>query len=82
MKPGCFDSDVQFIKWIEADATTANRFGHTHKYDPGFFCKDCTPAYAERMRACGRCEQPDVRFGMSRNEGLFGYLPSSKQRAA
>ena len=81
MKPACFDTDVQFINWVTMDSITANRTGLA-KYDVGFFCKDCTPAYAAKMRAEGRCEQPDVQFGISRTEGRFGYLPTSKQRAA
>lgn len=79
--PKCFDTEVQYINWIEADSITANRYGAS-KYDAGFFCKDCTPAYAEAMRAEGRCEHPDVKFGYSRNEGTIGYLPTSKQRVA
>lgn len=81
MKPACFDSEKQFIIWVEADSVTANRYGES-KYDAGFFCKDCTPVYAERMRAENRCEHPDVKFGNSIKEGYFGYLPTSKQRVA
>ena len=29
---------------------------------PAGFCEDCTPDYAASMRACGRCEHPEIVF--------------------
>lgn len=40
------------------------------------FCNDCTPEYALQMRACSRCDHPEVRFHRV-DSGWEGVFPVS-----
>ena len=53
-RPPCFESEEQWLMWQKFDEVTKS--GATN------YCADCTPNYASRMRAEGRCIQPLVRF--------------------
>ncbi len=63
-KPLCFGSLDDFRQWREL-ASITNLQGSR-----GFpaYCVDCTPAYAARMQAEGRCENPDPRFSWQRGD--------------
>lgn len=69
MHPPCFDTEEQYVVWVEAD-----RHFHNRKFeckDHTFICTDCTPSYAEKMRECGRCQHENVVFER-RNGELMG----------
>ena len=56
MKPDCFDDEQQYEAWKELEKVVAQSTGHAS------YCADCTPAFAYRMRAVGRCGNPDMKF--------------------
>lgn len=69
--PRCFDTDVQFIHWVEADRIVqAGR-----KYQQSLQCLDCTPAYQQQMIDEGRCEKPEVQFKRINGGELIGFEP-------
>jgi hypothetical protein len=51
--PKCFDSAAQFKAWKECARQA---------YAQNWVCTDCTPEYQARMKAEGRCENPQVQF--------------------
>ena len=59
--PACFESDEQYLGWLEQEFITG---GGKHRLP---VCADCTPEYAERMRAEGRCERPEMMFDRNGN---------------
>lgn len=59
--PACFDSDEQYIGWLEQEFITG---GGKHRLP---VCADCTLAYATRMRDVGRCERPEMGFDAKGN---------------
>src|SRR5262249_1665332 len=60
IRPLCFDSDEQWKEWVAAARQVRGFSNAVHK---GInHCEDCTAQYAEKMRACGRCEHPEVEF--------------------
>ena len=79
--PACFHSLEQYEDWKVlarmAGANVAPRTG---------VCVDCTPEYQSEMIACGRCENPEVRFqwvnvklnNRETCKELLGHLPSIK----
>lgn len=70
--PACFDSDEQHIGWVQAD----RQVQVARKYHPSPICVDCTPEHAERMRACGRCEHPQIAFKRDHRGELVGFDPT------
>lgn len=81
--PACFHSLEQYQEWQSlarmAGACVAPRTGA---------CVDCLPEYQQKMIACGRCENPEVRFrwvdvklnNRETVKELQGYLPSIKDQ--
>ena len=51
--PFCFESADQYKKWKEKARIA---------YAEAHVCTDCTPEYQARMKAEGRCENPQVQF--------------------
>lgn len=39
------------------------------------FCTDCTPEYARKQRACGRCVYPEVKFAIDEDGFIMGFWP-------
>lgn len=54
-RPSCFDSQEQFISWLQrcSGAVPAPSLA---------WCEDCTPEYQARMKRHGRCTRPYVQF--------------------
>lgn len=56
LKPPCFDTDLQWQRWLEAAAWAKTPVSqHTH-------CQDCMPAHKARMEQAGRCSNPEYKF--------------------
>lgn len=71
MTPRCFDTDFQYVSWVQADKIVQA----ARTFKPSIQCLDCTPEYAERMRREGRCEKPTVAFKRINGGELIGYEP-------
>ena len=63
--PKCFDSLQQYREW-KSYARTAQ--------GSEWVCSDCTPQFQDRMKACGRCENPHVQFQKSHDGALVGVV--------
>jgi hypothetical protein len=73
--PKCFTAQ-QYASWLEL---AESRWLGGEDY-PGGYCTDCTPAYRERMKAAGRCDQKRVQFYKNlrlhvSNRGIVGRFP-------
>ena len=82
MKPNCFSSEEEFVIWLQYDRTSTTN-GNTS----AFVCKDCTAVYQTAMLAQGRCDHPEVRFGMVEKKvnkemvaEFTGYVPYGPER--
>lgn len=72
--PQCFESDYQYVKWLEAE------FVSNGGKNLLSVCVDCTVEYAERMRAQGRCEHPERNFDKSGNPAFDSTTGASGYR--
>lgn len=68
--PTCFDTDEQFVLWLQVD-----RYMHNHQGTISLVCEDCNPLFAEKMRTEGRCDHPEVVFIQSTKHGMMGVIP-------
>lgn len=67
--PKCFESKLQYQEWL-----TAARMSGIPRCGP---CSDCLPDFQAKMIAQDRCENPQVQFKISKNDGIEGYIPSN-----
>lgn len=77
--PACFSDTQDYVEW-----KLLARFPGSSVTRRIKACIDCTPSFQEDMIACGRCENPEVRFKWmsvklncrETTRELQGYLPS------
>lgn len=53
MKPACFDDERQYEAWLALFKISYLKHADV--------CLDCTPCFAGKMRAAGRCENPTYK---------------------
>ncbi len=58
MTPRCFDSDEQYILWLDANKQMSRSMTATSTSH----CEDCCPSFALKMREQGRCDHPEITF--------------------
>jgi len=63
--PKCFDSQQQYKEW---------KFYARRAQGTEWPCNDCLPEFQERMKACGRCENPHVQFQKSHDGAIVGVV--------
>lgn len=62
----------QYREWVSA----ARSFPPP---ESSWFCTDCTPAYQQEMILQRKCARPSIKFQVTREEGVVGYLPSTRK---
>lgn len=76
--PKCFSDHSDFVIWMKYDSVSCSN-GHKSN---GFVCKDCSADFQSAMLREGRCDHPEVVFGMIEKkyggvieEEFGGYIP-------
>jgi hypothetical protein len=65
--PKCANEE-QVVGWLKVAG------GHNMKKPVCGFCSDCIPDFQAKMIEQGRCENPEVIFKISHEEGFHGVL--------
>lgn len=81
--PACFERPEDYVEWKKFARLPGSTVNGRIKA-----CIDCTPQFQREMIACGRCENPEVRFRRMTYKlnsddcqwELQGYLPSIKEQ--
>ena len=81
--PACFSDPEDYVEWKKLARLPGSSVTNRIKA-----CIDCTPKFQSEMKACGRCENPEVRFKWmsvklncrETTRELQGYLPSIKNQ--
>lgn len=63
--PKCFDTRAEYRAWKQCARMA---------YPALWVCTDCTPDYQERMKAQGRCENPQVQFQQDESGSIEGVV--------